>query len=224
MRPYSAWKLSTKALLAASAEIGGDVWGVQQLDETHLGLYVADLSGHGVASAINAFRLHTVLADSKPVPGKLPEFFSHLNGTMFNALPTGQFSAFLYAVFDLETDSLSYVPCFCPDPATGNQGSGRYQFLSGAGRPLGISDSFETEVTTIKFPKGSFLFIYSDALIEARTSSGDRLPEDWLEHHLPNAAAEENAHASLRNINRAFDRDVPGPLGDDLTLVWLTRL
>jgi sigma-B regulation protein RsbU (phosphoserine phosphatase) len=40
--------------------LGGDFWGAKVIDQDRLMLYLVDFSGHGVASALNTIRLHTI--------------------------------------------------------------------------------------------------------------------------------------------------------------------
>lgn len=51
-------KIDVAAFFQPSSEIGGDCWGTKTLRPHHQqGFWLADFSGHGVASALNTFRL-----------------------------------------------------------------------------------------------------------------------------------------------------------------------
>ncbi|MEP4192173.1 MAG: response regulator, partial [Sneathiella sp.] len=40
-----------------SSELGGDIGGIYPIDENHVAFFIADFSGHGVAAALNTFRM-----------------------------------------------------------------------------------------------------------------------------------------------------------------------
>ena len=50
---------------ASCTELGGDLWGLRDLDGGRLGVYTLDVAGHGTTAALDAFRLHTLIQGTR---------------------------------------------------------------------------------------------------------------------------------------------------------------
>lgn len=118
--------LGVESRFQTSDEIGGDVWTAFELDGSRVGVFVADLSGHGIAAAINAFRLHTLLSripvEERRDPARL---LGLLNQRLADILRVGQFSTAFYGIIDRAADRLVYAAAGSPTPLLGSQGGWR---------------------------------------------------------------------------------------------------
>ena len=102
--------------------IGGDFYDVFRLDEDHIGLYIADVMGHGVpASLLTIFLKKAVRA--KEIFGKqyrlLPpdEVLQHLNRDLIDlALAEIPFITMIYGLFNSRTRTLAFTRAGHPHP------------------------------------------------------------------------------------------------------------
>ena len=101
-----------------SSELGGDWWGVHAIDDDKFSVFVVDFSGHGVGSAINTFRMHTVLDDLKSLSARPAQYLSVLSDMLFSLLPRGQFATMLYAVVDVLENTVVYASAGHTAPST----------------------------------------------------------------------------------------------------------
>ena len=88
---------------------------------------------------------------------------------------------------------------------------------------LCVRDGSVYEDREVAFPKGSFMFFFSNALFESTTVDvGNALEIDGVvdlgKDALTNASAATSEH-----ILKRFDAEVEQPLNDDLTTVWLSH-
>jgi sigma-B regulation protein RsbU (phosphoserine phosphatase) len=99
---------------ATSALLGGDIWGLCDLGPTRLGVYVADFAGHGMAAALNTFRLHTLLRGLQALHDRPDRMLHEINTKLAGLLPPGQFATMFYGVIDLAASRLRYAAAGSP--------------------------------------------------------------------------------------------------------------
>ena len=55
--------------------LSGDLWGLIEIDDDQLGVWICDYSGKGIQAALNTFRIHTLVQEYKNLantPSKIP--------------------------------------------------------------------------------------------------------------------------------------------------------
>lgn len=214
-------KLDIASYLSTSSEIGGDFWGMKSLFEHQTALWMADLSGHGVAAALNAFRLQAYLKEHITITSRPGEYLSHLNEKLLHLLLRGSFATMFYGIVDTRGNRLHYA-CACnPHPLIVRK-NGDVQRLDGSGTPLGICMQYY-HTQTIEFHPGDTLLLYSDAMTETPDASGDFITEDQLMTWLS-----EQRHASAETIRdmmvQRFKEHRKSAPTDDLTLCICRRM
>lgn len=167
-----------------SEHLAGDALNVFSLDDEHVGLYVLDVSGHGVAAsltAVTAARMlsgpgdpDSILCDRSNGRGCEPRpprvVLEQLNERFaFNA-DTGQFVTCFYAVLNTTTRVLRYASAGHPGPLWSNADRPARTFES-TGLPVGIGDGYEEREVTLA--AGDRVFAYSDGIIESRSPGGE---------------------------------------------------
>ena len=213
--------LEIESYFEPSSELGGDFWDIQKLKDHQVAISIVDFSGHGVNSALNTFRLHTLM-DQEGLPASDPAaYLSVLNEKLTTLIPRGQFATMFYGVVDTKTDQLTYSAAAAPSPIVGQDKE--YDFLEASGMPLGISNKAKYENRTVEFPIGSFLFLYSDALTETEGISYPMLDEQGLGELLGAGLTASSPQHPFAYVLDSFGARVSRPLPDDLTAVWLAR-
>jgi sigma-B regulation protein RsbU (phosphoserine phosphatase) len=159
-------------------ELAGDSLNFVRLDERRLGVYILDVSGHGLEAALLAVTLHKVLAalagglstqlqsaNARPIvsPSELANELNHI----FPQDPeTSQYFTLLYGIVDLRLRSFRYVtaghhaPVYLPP-------NGRAHAEENGGFPIGVVADAEYQEHVIELEPGSRLFLYSDGMIDA---------------------------------------------------------
>lgn len=205
----------------SSDEIGGDFWAIHELDAGRVGVLVADLSGHGIAAAINAFRLHTLVSRLPAAELTDPAgLLRRLNERLQEILPVGQFATAFYGVIDPSRDRLTYAAAGSPDPLLGDGSC--FRPLDATGMLMGAFAGAEYENRECPMHRGDSLFLYSDALVEARDEHGCMLGEGGLAR-MVEGAVRAAPRRPLPRILDAFGGTFGTKLEDDLTAVWITR-
>jgi len=155
-----------------STQLAGDAFGYHWLDPKHLALYLLDVSGHGVGSALLAVSVLNVLSH-RTLPNT--DFFdpsavmTGLNGVFSMERQGGHFFTIWYSVFDVETRKLTFSGGGHPPPVMymgSAQNDTRIAELDGDGPPIGITDLIPFKNTTIDLPAFARLLLYSDGAVE----------------------------------------------------------
>jgi sigma-B regulation protein RsbU (phosphoserine phosphatase) len=224
-----AWRLDS------CDELAGDTLNVIPLDDDHLGLYVLDVSGHGVPAALLSVTLHrwlspdpdrSILRSSSPRSGEKAliatpdEVAKQLNSEFPLDPATAQYFTLIYGVFERSSREFRYVCAGHPPPIhVPNQGAA-YQPEWG-GTPIGFLPESEYETDGLVLQPGDRLYLFSDGLPESADEQGQIFD---IERVVASVESHRSEHleASVESIV-ADARRWRGnrPPSDDLTLLGI---
>jgi phosphoserine phosphatase RsbU/P len=204
-----------------SSEIGGDFWGIKNIFPHQTACWLVDFSGHGVAAALNAFRLQAYLKDHTQLSARPGEYLSHLNDKLLGLLLRGQFATMFYGIIDSQTNQLFYACACTPNPIILRKDTRKAEMLDGSGSPLGIGMNLYTTQST-SFSTGDTLLLYSDALTETPNADGKFISEEEI-MELMNANFGASAQAMKEMLLDHFAQHSDNNTSDDLTITLFTR-
>lgn len=197
--------------------LGGDFWQLIPLGNKKFALCMCDFSGHGLASALNTFRIHTLIYQMGKRIKEPAEFLKTLNKHLVKLLPRGQFATVFFGVFDMKNNTLKYAGAGSPSPFLKTENS--IHMLATQGLPLGISKGAEyTEYKTDFMPKNKLL-VYSDALTESVSVQKNRVGEAGFLNIAQAVLGYTDLQEELDNIMEAFFKLAPSKAQDDITVV-----
>lgn len=175
-------------------ELGGDIFNVFQLDEKNIGLYILDVSGHGVPAALLSVTLSHVISPSpgrssllKHQIGSSPEYrlispvevAKKLNMQFPMDLERLQYFTLLYGILNVETHEFRYTSAGHSGPIFLSRDS-EAVILNKPGFPIGWVKETNYEEQTISMEPGDRLYLYSDGIIEATNSNHEQFDEKRL--------------------------------------------
>jgi sigma-B regulation protein RsbU (phosphoserine phosphatase) len=166
-------------------ELAGDILNVFQLDENHVGLYVLDVVGHGVASALlsvtvsrllqpHAFTSSMVrqLGDGTRPPRLVPAAEVAEQLSRFFPDDPGQYFTLLYGILSLDTQEFRFVSAGHPGPVYVSR-DGRPTLLEVSGLPIGLGEASYAE-HAVPLQPGDRIFLYSDGLTDVMNEQGEK--------------------------------------------------
>ena len=184
-------------------ELAGDGLNVIPLSDGKVGLYILDVSGHGVASALLSVTMSRLLSPpSEPTSilihdaGKLDgikitppaEVATRLNRLFPFDVATEQLTTMVYGILDAATGDFRYVSAGHPGPVHLPLG-GAPVILESQGFPIGLTDS-PYEERSVRLAAGDRLYLYSDGVSEAMDPAGNQFGNARLMQAIDHARSE----------------------------------
>ncbi|KAB3530496.1 fused response regulator/phosphatase [Alkaliphilus pronyensis] len=212
-----------------SGKVGGDIFDAFMLDDDHMGLYMIDVMGHGVASSMLVVALSEFLIldveRGSPLKRKINEFpfyeilspievINYLNERFpFNKYK--HYFTIFYMVLNVKTGVLKYVRAAHPAPILIKNDGGMYE-LDGYGTPVGFEFAEGYEEKTVCLDTGDTIIVYTDGLMEIKDEEGKTLEYEGLMEHIKREINFEN-HLFTLNLKK-LSRSQPY-IKDDISIL-----
>ncbi len=198
--------------------VAGDLYDFIALEENRLGLFIADVAGHGVAAALVASMLKTAINIQTRSTTSPALLLADLN-RHFCGQSHGQFVTAAFAVLDPERQTLTYAAAGHPPLLLWADGSTSVRHLEENGLPLGILPTAEYSEVTVPFQRGARLAMYTDGIVESENARAEEFGRDRLSDVLraQNGSSSELLRNAMTSVEswRGHEREQ----ADDLTLL-----
>lgn len=209
MRPYS-W-------------VSGDIYDIFRIDENHIGMYVADAVGHGVAAGLLTMFIKQAIVSKKVTNNSYrvlspAEVLHNLNQSMsMHNLPNCQYVTMCYSVINFRTRRVQIARAAHPAPILLQRQGYQESVECDAGCVIGVFPEQEYKQAEFDLQPGQRLIIHSDGLEEA-FGRADHQRNRWLRILKRNAG--RDIHAIFRKLQQVIDR-TSGSLHpeDDITAI-----
>ena len=158
-----------------SLTLGGDLFDVMTIDADHLGLYILDASGHGVAAALRSASLMTFLRAENMLQllGSYdPEKVLFEANRRFPLSADGEYFTLWVGLLHVPTGSLSYASAGHPGVLLSSSQSPS-QWLMRSSFPLGFDPSARFVSDRVVLKPADRLFLLSDGIYEVPSPSGE---------------------------------------------------
>lgn len=212
--------------LYPSMYLSGDFVDYFVIDRKYIGFYIADVSGHGAASAFVTVMLKTLMSqyleaylqEADTTILEPAQALSRLNQDLHRQ-QLDQYLTMFYGVLDTELDTL----------VCSNGGQYPYPILVAGqdcrplvypSRPVGLFEDAVFKRCELKLPQQFALLLVSDGFLELMTEKSNR--ERYAE--LVSRMTETRHELLLDELTADFGIDAQEELPDDVTLLSLTRL
>lgn len=209
------------ATMNPAKEVGGDFYDFFMVDETHLAVVMADVSGKGVPAALFMVIGKTLIRDHTQ-PGKdLGEVFEDVNNLLCDSNSEGYFITAFEGVLDLETGTFNYVNAGHEVPYLYRK-DGNYEIYEvPSGFVLAGMEDMKYVSGSLSLSEGDKLFLYTDGVPEATNAENELYGSDRLTEVL-----KRNGDKKPEELLMAVKADVDTFVGeasqfDDLTMLGL---
>ena len=209
------------ASMEPAKEIGGDFYDFFLIDDDHLCLVIADVSGKGVPAALFMMASKIILADNA-VMGKSPsEILYDSNNAICANNKLEMFVTVWIGILEISTGKLSAANAGHEYPALKKAGSGFTIFKDKHSFVLGGQEGMKYKEYEIRLEPGDKLFVYTDGVPEAQDPDGNMFQMERMINALnedPDASPEQ----ILGNVRGSIGRFVrEAEQFDDLTMLCL---
>jgi serine phosphatase RsbU (regulator of sigma subunit) len=155
---------------AKGVDVGGDWYSIIQVDDTHFGFVVGDVSGRGIDAATHMARVRFTLR-AYLIEGHVPNVALDLCSRQLDVNVDGHFTTVLIGVGDLEADTITIANAGHLNPVVLADGIAT-MVTTNIGPPLGV-DGPPYDSVTFSMAPGSTLIAYTDGLVERRAEDLD---------------------------------------------------
>lgn len=209
------------ACMTPAKEVGGDFYDFFMVDNSHLAVVMADVSGKGVPAALFMVIAKTLIKNYAQSGIKPEEVFTTVNRLLCDGNDAGLFVTAWLGVLELTTGKLTYVNAGHNPPLI-KQNGGEFTYLkSRAGFVLAGMETIKYRQNEITIAPGDRLFLYTDGVTEATDPQNQLYGEERLSAFM-NGHFSENAEEILHDLKTdiyAFQGEAPQ--FDDITMLML---
>jgi sigma-B regulation protein RsbU (phosphoserine phosphatase) len=202
-----------------SLQLGGDAFDYRWLDKEHLVVYLLDVAGHGIKSALLSVSVLNVLRSQSLPNTNFYQPSAVLNGLnqVFQMGETGDdYFTIWYGVYNTTKRQLVYACAGHPPTILLSETSTvpSAKQLGVPGLPIGMLPDVEFTDNFCKIPKDSTLYIFSDGVYEIHQPDGKLWGLNNLVNFLTDYQKSQSNnldgvlhHIQSLNANKAFDDD-----------------
>ncbi|HOW88501.1 MAG TPA: SpoIIE family protein phosphatase [Candidatus Omnitrophota bacterium] len=173
-------RLTVTSYYAPCDIIGGDYYTVSRLSKDRYAFILADIVGHGMASALYTMYLNSLWQERRRLDANPQELMQALNKRLHRLTQGGTFAAALCGFLDLKEGTLQMVSAGGPAPIIYRAESNIYEKVPLKGMPLGCIEQPEFGEVSIEMRSGDHVVLFSDALFEIADTTGKMLGVDRL--------------------------------------------
>jgi phosphoserine phosphatase RsbU/P len=214
-------------------DLAGDGVGVVQLPGHLMGIYLLDVSGHGVGAALLSFTLNHLLSgavEGALVAGRAggeptvvpPSRVAERLNRQFPMDRSRQYFTFVYGIIDVRSGDFQYVIAGHPAPLLLPR-VGAPAAVAGGGLPVGMIEDVVFDEHRLILEPGDRLYLYTDGVIEATDAAENEFGVDRLR-----AAIELHRtrplRAGLESIVSSVRDWCGGRQRDDMSLLAVERI
>ena len=224
------------ALVENTGPVGGDLAGFFTIGATHIGFYIADVSGHDISAAMLTVRIASFfsaeafgqniavkrLKTGQICPRQPHDILQSINQIMLKDVTTDHYLTMISGLLDLTSGRLCFAQAGHPYPILQAK-KGMFHHIGRDSLPIGISQTVRYQDHHLQLASGERLILYSDGFSDGVYDQNTALGREGLQPlftrvlHLHGPALTQNI---LENIHAARDQT---PLVDDLSALIITH-
>ena len=194
------------ASMDPAKEVGGDFYDFFLIDEDHLAVVIADVSGKGVPAALFMMSSMILINDHALMGGTPAEILERINNQICKTNKAHMFVTVWLGILEISTGKLTASSAGHEFPMINT--NGKFELLKDKhGMPVGAFKKTKYKDYELTLKKGDIIFLYTDGVAEATNADNQLFGTDRTLDALnknPDAAPEE----LLKNVRAAVDEFV----------------
>ncbi len=210
------------ASMTPAKEVGGDFYDFFLLDDDHLAMVMADVSGKGVPAALFMVISKTLIKDQAQMCRRPKTILEEVNNKLIESNAEGMFVTVWLGILEISTGKIIASNAGHEYPAM-RKANGEFELIKDKhGMMVGAMGGISYTEYEMELEKGGCLFVYTDGVPEATDADCQLFGTDRMIDALnkdPLAAPE----VLLKNVKDATDEFIgDAPQFDDLTMLAVT--
>ena len=209
------------ATMTPAKEVGGDFYDFFTVDDDHIALVMADVSGKGVPAALFMARSKAVIRTRTQMGGTPSEILSDVNSQLCEGNDADLFVTVWLGILELSTGRVNAASAGHEYPAVYRSGRGYTLFKTQQNLPLAAMEGLSFKGSEFTLNPGDNLYIYTDGVAEATNTRDELYGTDRMIdalNHTEGMSAEEILRAMKKSVD---DFTGDAPQFDDITMLAL---
>lgn len=212
-------RLELYAMMDPALEVGGDFYDFFKIDDDHIALLVADVSGKGVPAALFMMVSKIILRHNLKLGLSPAEALQRTNEELSKNNPIEMFVSCLCGVLDLKTGVLKFANAGHERPALMRKGGEFYLPQIKSCFVLGGMPGMKYQDFEVPLAPGDIMFTYTDGVPEAMNENNEEFGNERML-----AALNANKNESMENLCKNVREMVRAHAGsaaqfDDITML-----
>lgn len=199
-------------------QLAGDSLSLFRLGNDHVGMYVLDVTGHGVASSLLSVAVARSLMP-RPDPGGVvlkvddtgsplvvrpAEVLARLNALYPMSSNANFYFTIVYGVLDIEAKQFHFAAAGHPGPLH-VAADGTLQSFAATGIPIGLLEEATYEQATVDLASGDRVYLYSDGIYEEKNANSELFEQERLYETLREGrgvSLDESVDATIARVHQ----------------------
>ncbi len=200
-------------------EVGGDFYDFFLVDDDHLALVIADVSGKGVPAALFMVIAKTLIKNRSQMGGTPSEILFDVNNQLSEGNKTDFFVTVWLAIIDVRTGEGLVCNAGHEHPCLKKK-DGKFELIKYRHSPaVAVMPNMKFPDHKIKLDAGDKVFVYTDGVVESTNSQEQLFGENGLIKAL-NSDPDAPIKTLLSNVNKSINSFVDGAQQfDDITML-----
>lgn len=167
--------------------VGGDFFSVSALSDTEVAVFICDVAGHGVRSALVTAMIRALVEELKPSAHEPGEFLTKLNSDLCAILKhtgTPMLTTAFYLVARADTGVMRYANAGHPKPVLVQRSAGKVRLLDNVSKrsqpALGLFEAIPFQTSEVTLAVGDLVMLYTDGLYEVHAPDQELYTQEML--------------------------------------------
>ncbi len=203
--------------------VGGDAYDFIPVDDTHLAVCLADVSGKGLPASLLMANVQATLRGQTLASPTAAVCVQRANKLLHQSTSSDKFVTLFYSRLDTTNHTLTYCNAGHDNPFHFS-GPGAPQRLATGGLVLSIMEDFPYQEEVIRLSPGDVVVVYSDGITEAVDPRQVQFGDKKIESVVAERRALGAAGIIDAIIGAVREHAGTAPQADDMTIVVIKRL
>jgi serine phosphatase RsbU (regulator of sigma subunit) len=205
-------------------QVGGDFYDFHVIDENKFGIFISDVSGHGIPAALIASMIKIAFFTLKKYAQDPKELIRRLNNILSDKIK-GRFITAGYMLVDLEKNKVIYASAGHPPIYIYKKEEKSLAEFIAKGMLIGYNEKEEYDEISINVKKGDKIILYTDGIIEAFNNKGEIFGESRVKNIIV-----KNGENTIYDVSNSLIKSIIHwiktekkikYMNDDITLIGL---
>lgn len=206
-----------------SSGVAGDWYEVFPVTDSKVAVFICDVMGHGVRSALVASMIRGMLDDAVKEFPNPADFLTVVNTNLSRILARSEatmFATAFYMLMDLDKKVASYSTAGHPAPFVCSPSGNHVDSLEvPKGIAMGLIENYPYQEKSINMEDGMGFLLFTDGLIEATNKDGEELGSQRVQHYLKTEINESAVHGVTSVLGKASSFIGDKSFDDDICLL-----